>query len=169
MTGGFAVVASLIPRVLPPVVVFAEIVISDSAAGDAGSGGDRKRRCSKSKYMIVNSRQIGEVDGADAIPVHEAMEPTEIRRHDEPRRHLLAGELEVVDVGVRLSFSATDLSIAVDSAILLLFRIILMPGMIDTIVNLILNDEMVAGLVSKSGERFAYDLYRRFLDMFGNV
>ncbi|KAK6117349.1 hypothetical protein DH2020_048940 [Rehmannia glutinosa] len=32
-----------------------------------------------------------------------------------------------------------------------------------------LNDEVVAGLAAKSGERFAYDSYRRFLDMFGNV
>ncbi|RHN64190.1 putative pyruvate, phosphate dikinase [Medicago truncatula] len=44
-----------------------------------------------------------------------------------------------------------------------------MPGMMDTVLNLGLNDEVVAGLASKSGERFAYDSYRRFLDMFGNV
>ncbi|RHN64189.1 putative pyruvate, phosphate dikinase [Medicago truncatula] len=44
-----------------------------------------------------------------------------------------------------------------------------MPGMMDTVLNLGLNDEVVAGLASKSGERFAYDSYRRFLDMFGGV
>lgn len=44
-----------------------------------------------------------------------------------------------------------------------------MPGMMDTVLNLGLNDEVVAGLAMKSGERFAYDSYRRFLDMFGNV
>lgn len=44
-----------------------------------------------------------------------------------------------------------------------------MPGMMDTVLNLGLNDEVVAGLASKSGDRFAYDSYRRFLDMFGNV
>lgn len=44
-----------------------------------------------------------------------------------------------------------------------------MPGMMDTVLNLGLNDEVVAGLASKSGERFAYDSYRRFLDMFGDV
>lgn len=44
-----------------------------------------------------------------------------------------------------------------------------MPGMMDTILNLGLNDEVVAGLAAKSGERFAYDSYRRFLDMFGDV
>lgn len=44
-----------------------------------------------------------------------------------------------------------------------------MPGMMDTVLNLGLNDEVVAGLAAKSGDRFAYDSYRRFLDMFGNV
>jgi len=45
-----------------------------------------------------------------------------------------------------------------------------MPGMMDTILNLGLNDETVSGLIDKSGnERFAYDCYRRFIQMFGNV
>jgi pyruvate, orthophosphate dikinase len=44
-----------------------------------------------------------------------------------------------------------------------------MPGMMDTVLNLGLNDEVVAGMAAKSGERFAYDSYRRFLDMFGDV
>ncbi|KAK7348173.1 hypothetical protein VNO80_22723 [Phaseolus coccineus] len=44
-----------------------------------------------------------------------------------------------------------------------------MPGMMDTVLNLGLNDKVVVGLAAKSGERFAYDSYRRFLDMFGDV
>src|SRR5436305_1866707 len=45
-----------------------------------------------------------------------------------------------------------------------------MPGMMDTILNLGLNDETVQGLVRRSGdERFAYDSYRRFLQMYGQV
>ncbi|XP_061975996.1 pyruvate, phosphate dikinase, chloroplastic [Populus nigra] len=44
-----------------------------------------------------------------------------------------------------------------------------MPGMMDTVLNLGLNDQVVAGLSAKSGERFAYDSFRRFLDMFGDV
>lgn len=44
-----------------------------------------------------------------------------------------------------------------------------MPGMMDTVLNLGLNDEVAAGLAEKCGERFAYDSYRRFLDMFGDV
>ncbi len=45
-----------------------------------------------------------------------------------------------------------------------------MPGMMDTVLNLGLNDESVVGLARKTGnERFAYDSYRRFLMMFGDV
>lgn len=45
-----------------------------------------------------------------------------------------------------------------------------MPGMMDTILNLGLNDETVKGLANRSNnERFAYDSYRRFIQMFGNV
>lgn len=45
-----------------------------------------------------------------------------------------------------------------------------MPGMMDTVLNLGLNDETVAGLAALSGdERFAYDSYRRFIQMFSNV
>jgi pyruvate,orthophosphate dikinase len=45
-----------------------------------------------------------------------------------------------------------------------------MPGMMDTILNLGLNDATVKGLVAKSGsERFAYDSYRRFIQMYSNV
>ena len=45
-----------------------------------------------------------------------------------------------------------------------------MPGMMDTILNLGLNDETVKGLIEKTGnERFAFDSYRRFIQMFGNV
>ncbi len=45
-----------------------------------------------------------------------------------------------------------------------------MPGMMETILNLGLNDKAVEGLGKKSGNpRFAYDAYRRFIQMFGNV
>lgn len=45
-----------------------------------------------------------------------------------------------------------------------------MPGMMDTVLNLGLNDETVQGLAEMSGdERFAYDSYRRFIQMFSNV
>ena len=45
-----------------------------------------------------------------------------------------------------------------------------MPGMMDTILNLGLNDEVVVGLAKKTNnERFAYDSYRRFVQMYGDV
>jgi pyruvate,orthophosphate dikinase len=45
-----------------------------------------------------------------------------------------------------------------------------MPGMMDTVLNLGLNDETVEGLAKKSGNpRFAWDSYRRFIGMFGDV
>jgi pyruvate, orthophosphate dikinase len=45
-----------------------------------------------------------------------------------------------------------------------------MPGMMDTVLNLGLNDETVRGLAAKSGnDRFAYDSYRRLIQMYGQV
>ncbi len=45
-----------------------------------------------------------------------------------------------------------------------------MPGMMDTILNLGLNEEAVQGLIAKTGnERFVYDSYRRFVSMYGDV
>ncbi|MBO6289173.1 MAG: pyruvate, phosphate dikinase [Alphaproteobacteria bacterium] len=62
-----------------------------------------------------------------------------------------------------------------DSSNPLLFSVrsgarISMPGMMDTVLNLGLNDESVKGLAKTSGnERFAYDSYRRFIQMFSDV
>ncbi|HEV8538097.1 MAG TPA: PEP/pyruvate-binding domain-containing protein, partial [Bacteroidota bacterium] len=45
-----------------------------------------------------------------------------------------------------------------------------MPGMMDTILNLGLNDDTVRGLIARTGnERFAYDSYRRLVQMYGDV
>ncbi|MDO5481923.1 MAG: PEP/pyruvate-binding domain-containing protein, partial [Bacteroidaceae bacterium] len=45
-----------------------------------------------------------------------------------------------------------------------------MPGMMDTILNLGLNDEVVEGMIRKTGRpRFAWDSYRRFVQMYGDV
>ena len=60
-----------------------------------------------------------------------------------------------------------------DNALLLSIRsgaVFSMPGMMDTVLNLGLNDETVEGLVKGTGNpRFAYDSYRRFISMFGDV
>ncbi|MEH6410420.1 MAG: pyruvate, phosphate dikinase, partial [Hyphomonas sp.] len=44
-----------------------------------------------------------------------------------------------------------------------------MPGMMDTVLNLGLNEASVKGLAALAGERFAYDSYRRFIQMYSNV
>ena len=44
-----------------------------------------------------------------------------------------------------------------------------MPGMMDTVLDLGLNDSTVRGLAARSGERFAWDCYRRFVSMYGGV
>ena len=45
-----------------------------------------------------------------------------------------------------------------------------MPGMMDTVLNLGLNDEAMEGIINKTkNERFAWDSYRRFIQMYGGV
>ena len=44
-----------------------------------------------------------------------------------------------------------------------------MPGMMDTVLNLGLNDQTVLGLAERVDSRFAYDSYRRFVQMYGDV
>lgn len=67
-------------------------------------------------------------------------------------------------IGKKMGDSADPLLVSVRSG-----AAISMPGMMDTVLNLGLNDEVVEGLAAKAGKRFAYDAYRRFLDMFGDV
>jgi pyruvate, orthophosphate dikinase len=69
------------------------------------------------------------------------------------------------DMGKRFGNSSDPLLVSVRSG-----AAVSMPGMMDTILNLGLNDESVLGLIEKTGnERFAYDSYRRFIQMFGDV
>jgi pyruvate,orthophosphate dikinase len=44
-----------------------------------------------------------------------------------------------------------------------------MPGMMDTVLNLGLNEAVAEGLASLAGDRFAYDSYHRFIQMYSNV
>jgi len=69
------------------------------------------------------------------------------------------------EMGKKLGESSDPLLVSVRSG-----AAVSMPGMMDTILNLGLNDESVKGLAEKtSNERFAYDSYRRFIQMFGEV
>jgi pyruvate,orthophosphate dikinase len=44
-----------------------------------------------------------------------------------------------------------------------------MPGMMDTVLNLGINDEIAEAIAKKYGEKFAYDTYRRFIQLFGSI
>lgn len=82
----------------------------------------------------------------------------------------LAGQLvrniEVIEKKTGLGFGDANnpLLVSVRSG-----AVVSMPGMMDTILNLGLTKASVAGLARQSSVRFAYDCYRRFLGMFGNV
>ena len=68
-------------------------------------------------------------------------------------------------MGMKLNDSKNPLLVSVRSG-----AAVSMPGMMDTVLNLGLNDKTVQALISKTGnERFAWDAYRRFIQMFGNV
>jgi len=74
------------------------------------------------------------------------------------------GKVEEV-MGARFGDSGNPLLISVRSG-----ARISMPGMMDTVLNIGLNDEAIKGLIARTGnERFAYDVYRRFVNMYGDV
>ena len=69
------------------------------------------------------------------------------------------------DMGRKLGDAADPLLVSVRSG-----AKFSMPGMMDTVLNLGLNDESVKGLAAVTGnERFAYDSYRRFISMYGRI
>ncbi|WP_409227025.1 pyruvate, phosphate dikinase [Gudongella sp. SC589] len=68
-------------------------------------------------------------------------------------------------LGKRFSDESNPLLVSVRSG-----AVFSMPGMMDTILNLGLNDKSVVGLINSTGnERFAYDSYRRFIQMFSDI
>jgi pyruvate,orthophosphate dikinase len=76
----------------------------------------------------------------------------------------MLGKLEKL-MGKKLGDSDDPLLVSVRSG-----APVSMPGMMDTILNLGMNDESVYGLAKKTGNvRFAWDAYRRFIQMYGNV
>ena len=85
---------------------------------------------------------------------------------DDIWQEVLDGLKHVEDsMGARLGDPDSPLLLSVRSG-----AAISMPGMMDTVLNLGLTDEVAEALAQKTGNpRFAYDSYRRFLDMFGDV
>jgi pyruvate,orthophosphate dikinase len=91
---------------------------------------------------------------------HEKSYPTELK--DQVADGLAALERSL---GARFGDANNPLLVSVRSG-----ARVSMPGMMDTVLNLGLNDQAVVGLARKSGdERFAYDSYRRFIQMYGQV
>ncbi|MCI0596424.1 MAG: pyruvate, phosphate dikinase [candidate division Zixibacteria bacterium] len=81
---------------------------------------------------------------------------------DEVRRYIVKLEREM---GKKFGHTDDPLLVSVRSG-----AKFSMPGMMDTILNLGLNDQTVKGLAKKAkNERFAHDCYRRFISMFGSV
>ena len=73
-------------------------------------------------------------------------------------------EIEII-VGAKFGDVSDPLLVSVRSG-----ARVSMPGMMDTVLNLGLNDDTVEGLITKSNDpRFAYDSYRRFIQMYGDV
>lgn len=82
--------------------------------------------------------------------------------------------LEQIDVSLKIIESQTGKQLGLrDNPLLVSVRSgakISMPGMMDTVLNLGLNDDTVLGIAENTGnKRFAFDSYRRFIQMFGDV
>ena len=89
------------------------------------------------------------------------------RRYPDELRGQVADALSRVEtaVGLRFGDRAKPLLVSVRSG-----ARVSMPGMMDTVLNLGLNDDTVQGLAAASNdERFAWDSYRRFIQMYGSV
>jgi pyruvate,orthophosphate dikinase len=93
---------------------------------------------------------------------------------DHPHRHLPDGVMDEVRAQLKKVESATDKQFGgSDNPLLVSVRsgsAMSMPGMMDTTLNLGLNKETLRGLIAQTGnERFGYDAYRRFIQLFGKV
>ena len=96
---------------------------------------------------------------------------THYYNHDKTYPSSLKGQVErtVAEVektmGMRFGDAANPLLLSVRSG-----ARVSMPGMMETVLNLGLNDAIVQGLIEQSGDpRFCYDVYRRFVQMYGDV
>jgi len=91
---------------------------------------------------------------------HNKTYPESLKEEVEKNLH----QLEEV-TGMKFGSADSPLLVSVRSG-----AAISMPGMMDTVLNLGLTDETVKGLVARTGnERFAYDSYRRLVQMYGDV
>jgi pyruvate,orthophosphate dikinase len=122
----------------------------------------------------ANVAEMTRILGADRVPAGFTITTEACVAYMEADRHEPDGLAEEVaaalsrlesHVGKRLGDDTDPLLVSVRSG-----ARESMPGMMDTVLNLGLNDRSVEGLAAKTGNaRFAWDSYRRFVQMFGNV
>jgi pyruvate,orthophosphate dikinase len=109
------------------------------------------------------------------VPVPPGFTITTVECADYQRTGRLSAELQAEVKAAMAQVEATMGKRFADPIDPLLFAVrsgarVSMPGMMDTVLNLGLNDDTVQGLVARSGnERFAYDSYRRLVQMYGDV
>jgi len=122
----------------------------------------------------ANVAEMTRILGAERVPAGFTITTEACVSYMEAERSLPEGLDEQVDEALaRLEATASKTLGDPDDPLLVSVRSGAresMPGMLDTVLNLGLNDQSVQGLADRTGnERFAWDSYRRFVQMFGNV
>ncbi len=138
-------------------------------AGHAdGSAGDRNLLGGKGAYLAEMSRLGLPVPPGFTISSEVCSVYYELgRRLPDELKPMVADALDAVGriAGARFGDVENPLLVSVRSG-----SRASMPGMMDTVLNLGLNDQTVEGLARRSGDRrFAYDTYRRFIQMYADV
>jgi pyruvate,orthophosphate dikinase len=133
-----------------------------------GSAADRERLGGKGAYLAEMSRLGLPVPPGFTISAELCSVYYELgRKLPEKLKPMVSAALDQVGrvVGARFGEVDNPLLVSVRSG-----SRASMPGMMDTVLNLGLNDQTVEGLARRSGDRrFAYDTYRRFIQMYADV
>ena len=132
-----------------------------------GDGSDKKLLGGKGANLCEMT-QIGlNVPPGFVITTEACLEYLDADELPEGLLDEVAGEIRALEQATGKRFGDTEdpLLVSVRSG-----SAMSMPGMMDTVLNLGLNDQTLKGLIAQTGdERFAYDAYRRFIQLFGKV
>ncbi|HET7210140.1 MAG TPA: PEP/pyruvate-binding domain-containing protein, partial [Methyloceanibacter sp.] len=157
-----AAAAETLPKTLP------KWVFGFGGGRADGAAGDRDRLGGKGAYLAEMSRLGLPVPPGFTISAELCAIYYELgRKLPEELKPMVNAALEQVGaiVGARFGDEDNPLLVSVRSG-----SRASMPGMMDTVLNLGLNDRTVEGLARRSGDRrFAYDTYRRFIQMYADV